>query len=179
MDSDDARPARTLAPNGIHLVRTSQQMQLQLSQMADQKASMLMGATFVVFTLAVGQVRAGAMTVPIIILAISAFVSAILSVLTVLPKTHVHDGPVREDDNLLFFGIFTAMDERVWADMIIDQLEQDETICRTMLRDLYQNGQVLQRKKYKYLGYAYRIFLAGLGLTFVAFVTELVTGRYV
>ena len=30
-------------------VRTSQQMQLQLSQMADQKASMLMGATFLAF----------------------------------------------------------------------------------------------------------------------------------
>ena len=30
---------------------------MQLSQMADQKASILMGATFVVFTLAVGQAR--------------------------------------------------------------------------------------------------------------------------
>jgi len=36
-------------------VRTALQANLTLSQMADQKASILMGATFVVFTLAVGQ----------------------------------------------------------------------------------------------------------------------------
>src|ERR1044072_6659266 len=92
------RQPRSFPPNAIHLVRTNQQMQLQLSQMADQKASMLMGATFVVFTLSVGQIRTGVMVLTIAILAITAFVSAILSVLAVLPKTHVHDGPARDAD---------------------------------------------------------------------------------
>ena len=31
-----------------------------------------------------------------------------------------------------------------------------------MLHDVYQNGQVLQRRKYRFLGYAYRMFIAGL-----------------
>ena len=39
------------------------QTNLSLSQMADQKASILMGATFVVFTIAVGQVSRGDMPV--------------------------------------------------------------------------------------------------------------------
>ena len=41
-----------------------------------------------------------------------------------------------------------------------------------MLRDIHQNGQVLQRKKYRFLGLAYRIFLAGLSLTLVVFLIE-------
>ena len=56
MDSDKSdaapeRPAISFPPNAVHLVRTNQQITMQLSQMADQKASILMGATFVVFTL--------------------------------------------------------------------------------------------------------------------------------
>ena len=39
--------ALSYVPNAIHLMRTTQQMQLQLSQMADQRASILMGGTFV------------------------------------------------------------------------------------------------------------------------------------
>ena len=45
--------------DAIHLVRTLQTVTISLSQMADQKASILMGATFVVFTISVGQARAG------------------------------------------------------------------------------------------------------------------------
>ena len=41
-----------------------------------------------------------------------------------------------------------------------------------MLRDIYQNGQVLQHKKYKYLGAAYRAFLIGLVLTLAAAVVQ-------
>ena len=42
-----------------------------------------------------------------------------------------------------------------------------------MARDLYQNGQVLKRKKYRLLGHAYRVFLIGLVLSFAAFVWEM------
>ena len=41
-----------------------------------------------------------------------------------------------------------------------------------MARDIYQNGTVLQTKKYRLLGYAYRIFLVGLVASFTAFVIQ-------
>ncbi|MEO0057262.1 MAG: hypothetical protein RIT17_712, partial [Pseudomonadota bacterium] len=53
-----------------------------------------------------------------------------------------------------------------------DELHADETVFRTMLHDVYQNGQVLQRKKYKFLAYAYKSFMIGLCLTAVTFVVE-------
>ena len=168
---------KPLVPNAIHLVRTSLAANLQLSQMADQKANMLMGAAFVVFTLAVGQLRTGNMIVPIAILATGAFLAATCAIFSVLPKvTHI-TGPVGEDANILFFGIFTSLSEQEFTDRIVAKLDDDEALYRVMLRDIYQNGQVLQHKKYKYLGYAYRIFLAGLVLSFLAFAVEVALDR--
>lgn len=170
---------RVLAPNAIHLVRTTMASTLQLSQMADQKANMLMGAAFVVFTLSVGQLRSGQMILPIAILATGAFLAATCAILSVLPKvTHI-DGPLGEDANILFFGVFTSLSEQEFADRIVDKLYDDEALYRVMLRDIHQNGRVLYGKKYRYLGYAYRIFLGALVLSFVAFVLEMAAGRMV
>ena len=158
--------------HGIHLVRTAQQMQLALSQMADQKASILMGATFVVFTISVGQAKNGPVPISLAVLAISAFASALCAVYAVLPSIK----PPRKGQigrpNKLFFGHFTQIDEGEWTDSILDELRSDEGVFRTMLHDMYQNGQVLQGKKYKYLGNAYRIFMIGLSLTVLSFIAE-------
>ena len=165
--------------HAIHLVRTSQQVNLSLSQMADSKASILMGATFVVFTISVGQAKNGAMPWSLGVLALFAFVSAMCAVFTVLPSisgpkaSKLNDGK----PNKLFFGYFTHMDEEEWVLSVLDDLRTDEAIFRTMLHDIYQNGQVLQRKKYRYLSIAYRSFMVGLCLTAITFVVEYVV-RY-
>ena len=157
--------------HAIYLVRTVTQTNLALSQMADQKASILMGATFVVFTIAVGQASRGQFSITLLILACSSFLSAICAVAAIMPSVKP---PPRApgSENILFFGVFTQMEEEEFADRILEQLRGEETVFRTMLRDIYQNGQVLQRKKYRYLGLAYRVFLLGLSLTLIAFIIE-------
>jgi hypothetical protein len=156
-------------PNAIHMVRTTQQIHVQLSAMADHKASILMGATFVIFTITIGQARAASPPIALLILGAAAFFSAVFAVLAILPATHYKSsGPV----NLLFFGSFTRLPQEEYLDAVIEQLGADETIYRTMAQDIYQNGVVLERKKYRLLGYAYRIFLAGLTASFIAFLIE-------
>jgi hypothetical protein len=164
---------KPLVPNAVHLVRTTQQINLTLSQMADQKASILMGATFVVFTISVGQAGRQGVTHAILVLALFSFISAMLAVFAILPS--VNPKPAK-DPNILFFGVFTDLTEKEFADSVIDHLRSDEDVYRMMLKDIYQNGQVLRRKKYKYLGYAYRTFLTGLVATVLALVVERVIG---
>ena len=41
-----------------------------------------------------------------------------------------------------------------------------------MARDLYQNGMVMQKKKYYYLARAYQAFLVGIVLTLAAFLIQ-------
>jgi len=166
-------------PNAVHLARTNQQLTMQLSQMADQKASILMGATFVVFTLAVGQARAGAgaFAMPLTILATFSFLSALLAVSAVLPRVGrappivFKDG--KDHSNILFFGRFAQMEEDEFIAAVKARMRTEEDLYETILRDTYQNGVVLARRKYRYLAYAYRLFVVGLTLTFLAFAYEM------
>lgn len=175
--SDPERPARVFgAPaTAIHMVRTTQQAHYQLSQMADQKASILMGATFVTFTITLGQARAGSgASVPLLILGAFAFVSAFLAVMAVLPAASPRrDGRV----NLLFFGSFVRFSEDEYIEHMLDALRTDESVYRTIATDIYQNGRVLADKKYRLLGYAYRAFLLGLTLSLVTFVVQMLRAR--
>ena len=172
-------PVISFPPNAVHLVRTNQQITLTLSQMADQKASILMGATFVVFTLAIGQARAGAgaLAIPLAILATFSFLSALLAISAVLPRVGkappivYRDG--KDHSNILFFGRFSQMEEDEFIDAVKTRLRTEEDIYETMLRDTYQNGIVLARRKYRYLAYAYRLFVVGLTATFIAFAVEM------
>lgn len=160
------------SPNAVHLVRTVTNANITLSQMADQKASLLMGATFVVFTIAIGQASRGPVPLSLEILAGFAFLSALLAVAAVLPAVRPRDRPGSSGGNLLFFGVFARMSEEEFIDAVLPRLASEEQMYRTMLRDIYQNGQVLHRKKYRFLGYAYWTFLTGLTATFVSFVLE-------
>lgn len=174
----------SLSPSGysnhaIHLVRTAQTVNLALSQMADSKASILMGATFVVFTITMGQAKNGNLPWSLLVLAAFAFASAMYAVMAVLPSIGrpARGGAPAMKPNKLFFGTFTAMDEEEWTQSVLTDLKSDEAVFRLMLHDMYQNGQVLQHKKYRYLGYAYRLFMAGLTATVAMFVAEYLMAR--
>ncbi len=176
-ENHDNPPKRAFSNHAIHLVRTMTQVNLTLSQMADQKANILMGATFLVFTLSVGQARSGQLSAALVVLALSAFLSALCAVFAVLPSVNGAKPPKPGARlNKLFFGVFTQMDEAEWTEAVLDDLQADETVFRAMLHDAYQNGQVLQHKKYKYLALAYRIFIAGLTVTLITFGIELFHG---
>lgn len=170
--ADVDRPrGRSFTPNAIQLVRTTQQIHIHLSAMADQKASILMGATFVIFTISIGQARTSAAPLPLMILGVAAFFSAVFAVLAIIPA---YTYKARQPANLLFFGSFMTIPEDEYIENVLDLLGEDETVYRAMARDIYQNGRVLGRKKYRLLSVAYIIFLAGLTLSFLAFLIQYV-----
>lgn len=156
------------AHSATHLARTTQTVHITLSQMADQKASILMGAAFVTFTLAIGQARNGSTSVALVVLAAFAFFAAGLAVLAIVPSTR---GGRRV--NLLFFGSFVQLDEDDYVARMLEVLRTDEAVYTAMARDTYRNGVVLARRKYRLLAWAYRTFLAGLTASFVTFIAEL------
>ena len=164
-------PAPDYSQHAIHLLRTVQNNTLKLSQMADQKASILMGATFLVFSISVSQAFAGRLPWSLGILAVFAFLSSLCAVLAVLPRLSGSLPPGVRRNNL-FFGHFHDLDEDVWTVEVLAGLRSDEAVFRSMLHDIYQNGLVLQRRKYRFLGYAYRLFVTGLVVTLGAFAIE-------
>jgi len=84
---------------------------VQLSAMADTKASILMGATFVVFTLTIGQMGSTTLLASpsLIVLGVFSFAATVLSVMAVMPKIKTPKG---RNPNYLFFGVFSTVSER-------------------------------------------------------------------
>lgn len=160
---------RTLSVEGVHLLRTAMQVQYQLSQMADQKASMLLGITFVIFTISVGQTQMGQPQPALLVLGASAFVAAILTVAAVLPSVKLGAKTADNGGNLLFFGSFTRLTEEEFVERMVDVVYDQRAVHESFARDIYQNGRVLAFKKYRLITHAYRVMLAGLVMSFVVF----------
>jgi len=167
---------RIFSPDFIHLLRTTQQIQYQLSQMADQKANILMGTTFVIFTITMSQAKAnGGPTTALLILGAAAFLSALLAVMAVLPSTKAVPRP-NGPANLLFFGSFSQLSEDEFVAMMLKTVEDHHSVFEAFAHDIYQNGRVLALKKYRLLGYAYRVLVVGLIASFIAFALHFAAG---
>ncbi|MEE4201045.1 Pycsar system effector family protein [Erythrobacter sp.] len=169
-----AASERKFSNHSIHLVRTAQTQTLSLSSMADNKASILIGATFVVFSMSITQLFGEGVTFSVLALAATAFISSLFAVMSVIPS--VPNAPEdRANFNYLFFGHYTALSTEEWTEEMLDRFETDETLFRTMLKDIHQGGAVLAKKKYKYLNYAYRCFVWGVFVTWIVFAYERLT----
>lgn len=157
--------------NWVQVMRTAQGIHVSLSQMADQKSSILMGATLVIFTITIGQATRGeGAPLALLVLGFFAFVTAMLVMMATMPAT----GRQRPDQppNLLFFGSFAHLSEDEFVAKVTAETKTEEGLRRLILHDLYQNGSVLLHKKYRLLGYAYRSFLLGLTLSLLTFVVS-------
>ena len=149
----------------VYMLRTAQQHHVQLSALADQKASILIGASLVVMTLLLGQFSIGKVSLPLIILAGSTLISAFFAVLVVMPSV---GKTLKGESNPLFFGTFIHQSKEEFLNNITQLIESDESVYRAMMLDIYQMGTVLYAKKYRWLTYSYRTFLVGLILTALA-----------
>jgi hypothetical protein len=162
--------ARERSHNAIYLLRTTQQHHVQLSAMADQKASIIIGAAFVLLAMVFGKASSG-MEIPhaLVMLATTLMLSGLLAALAVMPR---FGKAPKSGSNPLFFGHFTALPEDEYVKNLVDILESDETIYETMSRDIYQLGRVLRFRKYRYLGWSYRALVVGGLLSAAVFVAE-------
>lgn len=175
MSVDPKDPRMGFHPDSVHLLRTTMQAQYQLSQMADQKANMVLAASFVIFSVSIAQAKSGAPPLPLLLLGAAAFAAAALAVMAVLPSVKVApapDGPA----NILFFGSFTQVAETEFIDRLMTVAQNPRASFEAFAHDIYQNGRVLAFKKYRYLAWAYRILLAGLIGSAVAFSVPYVLG---
>ncbi|MEM7195212.1 MAG: Pycsar system effector family protein [Pseudomonadota bacterium] len=148
-----------------HFLRTAQTQHMELSAMADRKASMVLGTCMILFTLIVGQIQVVDEKLPLFIMAVTAVVSAVFAILAVMPNFKNRSG---ESQNLLFFGTFAKMSEQEYIDTMFATMESNRDVYQTQIRDIYQIGQVLYQKKYRFLRYSYICFLLGLLATSAA-----------
>lgn len=152
----------------------------RLSYVADRKANILLSVNAIIisFSLSVLMPKLGSqknvhLVIPTFIMLIFSVVSIIFAILSTKPNVSKANFSQKDVDerkvNLLFFGNFIKLDYQNYLKSMEDMLHDREYLQDSMLRDLYYLGKVLDRK-YRLLSMTYKIFMAGIVTSTIAFV---------
>ena len=162
-------------PSGaiVYMLRTAQQHHVNLSSLADAKASFLNGICLVVVTLTVTQWSKGPVPLPLITLATGALFGSLFATLAIMPRFRRGSGSSMSF-NPLFFGHFADLTEEEYQDRMRSLFRSEREVYGALVRDIYQMGVILKQRKYHYLSWGFRAFITGIMATFVAGVVQLI-----
>jgi hypothetical protein len=166
---------------GDCLLRTMQQHHVQLSNMADNKANIVITMSSIVLTMVLGRLDDPSMKVASVTLAAFTMLALLLAVLAVLPKYRPlklssPDAAIPPQFNVLFFGHFAELPRERFLTEIAGAMKSDGSVYETMARDTYALGWYLAHHKYRYLRLSYLFFLGGFVLAVIVQVGNLLFG---
>ena len=166
------------------IYRVTLRNHINLSSIADGKANMIISINTLVLSILITAASAGfslsqqtigenlKFIIPVLLLMLTSLTAITFAVFSAMPK--VSGQEFTEDDvrqhrvSLLYFGNFLKIPKDDFVDYLRGLKEDQAVLYDDLSRDLYNLGQVLQ-KKYLLLTYAYRVFVGGLALSFIAF----------
>lgn len=157
-----------------YALRTVQQTQNQLSSMADTKASIMITVCSIVLTIGITRFEDPILRWPLVPLTVGILTSLLFAVLAVLPS---FAAPRRSDGavdvahplfNLFFFGHFAELPRDRFETLLAEVASEDARIYAMLARDIYGQGRVLAKRKYRMLRWSYLTFFASLLVTAIA-----------
>lgn len=161
------------------LFRVNYNNHIQLSQLADGKASTLISINGLIISILIALIGPRISDfnwgmLPVSILLVGCMASMTFAVISSRPRlnrTPINLEEVRRNKgNILFFGQFTRLPLSEFEEGMHEILHNRQLLYDNMIRDIYSMGMVL-RKKYYYLQFAYIIFLVTLFLSVASFLT--------
>ncbi len=159
------------------MYRTTYRTHINLSQMADNKANIMLSINAIVISIAVPQLLPKFesyphLFIPTIMLLATCVVAIVLATLATRPK--ITEGKFTREDiekrkaNLLFFGNFYDMKLEDFQWGMMEMIKDKDFLYSSMTKDIYFLGVVLA-KKYRYLSHCYAVFMYGMVITVIAF----------
>lgn len=172
----------TLLSRGLQtMLRLTSENHVELSNMADGKASILISVNAIIISVILSvlirriEVETH-LTIPTFIFLASSLTTIIIAILATRPK--ISQGNFSREDilnkntNLLFFGNFykTKVTEYQWA--MNTMMRDPDYLYSSLIMDIHQLGVVLARK-YKLIRLAYTIFMIGILISVLAFIVAI------
>jgi predicted metal-dependent HD superfamily phosphohydrolase len=160
------------------MFRTTSQNHLMLSQMADNKANILITINSIILSVVVSVLvrkleENPNLVVPTIMLITVCLTTTVFAILATRPNLSA--GRFTRDDvkskktNLLFFGNFHGMDIGEYEWSMKEMMKDSDYLYGSLIKDIYYLGKVLGTK-YKYLRIAYNIFMFGFVVSIISFI---------
>lgn len=175
--SKKAKPER-----GIETVfRTTSHNHIMLSEMADNKANILITINSIILSIVVSVLvrkleENPALLIPTLMLVSVCLATTVFAILSTRPI--VNEGTFTREDihgkrtNLLFFGNFFGMRMEDYEWGMKEMMKDSEYLYGSLIKDIYFLGKVLGRK-YKYLRIAYNVFMYGFVISIISFMIAL------
>lgn len=169
------------------MFRTTYDNHVSLSQMADNKANMMISLNAVILSILITYLGAKTssigpaftrnpiLTVPMGLLVATALGSVVSAILSAQPDVTtfkwLKKSPAIATNrriNILFFGNFTKLSLDDFQGGMNELMRDKDLMYTNMITDIYYLGEVLSRK-YRLLRISYTIFMVGLILTALSF----------
>lgn len=155
-----------------HFMRQTRIHHVQLSAMADVKASMMITAASLVLTFSVRYLTVPAFQWATLLLILSCAASITCAIYATMPKLPRRSRGKLDAKhplfNLLFFGSFIDLDYDEYVEAMEHVCNDPSRVYESMMREIYTLGVFLAHKKYRYLRWAYQCFLFGIFSSMVA-----------
>ena len=167
------------------MYRVTYQNHISLSQLADNKANMLISINGLIISVMIAIVtRTGAVSwslAPLLVLITGCMVSLAFAIIAARPRLNrsavTIDQVRNETANVLFFGQFTSMPLAEFQESLRVLMKDRRLLYAHLGRQLYHMGESLNGK-YRYLQLAYNAFLASTALATALFVLMYAMGRF-
>jgi predicted metal-dependent HD superfamily phosphohydrolase len=176
-DKEDKKKDSRSERGTVAMFRIMSENHVNLSQMADSKANIMISVNTIVLSIMVSLLLGKLQfypeyIVPTIILVVVCLSAVIFAILATRPN--ISGGTFTKEDiqnkqiNLLFFGNFfkVALPDYDWA--MREMMNDKDYLYGSMIKDIYFLGIVLARK-YKLIRISYNIFMFGLVISIIAF----------
>jgi hypothetical protein len=167
------------------MYRVTYQNHIALSQLADNKANMLISINGVIISVMIAIVtRLGQVSwslLPLVVLIGGSLVSLGFAVIAARPR--LGRGRVTLEDvrngtgNVLFFGQFTTMSLEDFQEALKTLTKDRKLLYDHLGRQLYHMGESLNGK-YRVLQVAYTVFFASMAVATVVFIAMYAMGRF-
>lgn len=138
-----------------YLLRTQQQNNVHLIQIADQKANILISLTAIVLTLILTRYELTQMPLSLMVLAAGLVLSALIAMITLFPRSvrkSRNSGSL--DPNLLSYVDASRLSPESYCSQMALMLNDDGELYFQLTRDLHNQARILNRK-YFYLRASY------------------------
>ena len=162
-------------PTTENLLRVTRQNNLSLSMMADHKANIVIGASFIILSILVTQLGTGRLSLAMLSLGVFTALAAAFALMAVIPsnraapKGHAFYNP-------LFYNSSATMSEEEYLAEMKQIFSSNDDVYDVMLRELYQSGVILHKRKFRNLQISYTLFFLGLVVTLMIALYEYSTG---
>ncbi len=147
-----------------HLFRQTRMQHVQLSAMADVKASMMLTLSALIITFSIGYLTDPLLHWAVVVLLFFCLLTILAAAYAVMPKLNLNHAPDPENlnTNFLFFGNFINYDYETYLKIMEKVVHDDTCVYEMQIREIYEQGVYLGRKKYVYIRYAFIFFIIGL-----------------